>query len=287
MQAEQATDPVAHHGEGPVWDQATGRLLSVDMLDGDVLFLDPETGTTTRTHVHCVVGCVRPRTSGGYVLAVERGFAFLAADAQTPELQPELWTDRYVRMNDGGCDPQGRFYSGSMAYDQRPGRGSVWRLDTDGHTEHVLDEVTVSNGIVWSLDGSTVYYIDTPTRRIDAFTFDAETGRLTDRRPFVTLPDDVEGNPDGMTIDTEGGLWVAFFGGGCVRRYDTEGTEQERIDLPVTQVTACAFGGPDLDELFISTSSYGLGHHHTEPGAGALFRARPGATGVPVVAYAG
>lgn len=272
-----------------MWDPAAGRLLSVDMLDGDVLFHDLESGKTTRTHVHCVVGCVRPRVSGGYVLAVERGFAFLDGDGQAPELLPELWTDRNVRMNDGGCDPQGRFYCGSMAYNAQPDRGTVWRLDTDGHAKHILDEVTVSNGIVWSLDGSTVYYIDSPTRRVDAFTFDADAGRLTDRRPFITVPDDVEGKPDGMTIDTEGGLWVAFFGGSCVRHYDSTGREQERIELPVTQVTACAFGGPGLDELFISTSSYGLGHHYeeTEPDAGALFRVKPGATGVPVVAYAG
>ncbi|MQA02044.1 MAG: SMP-30/gluconolactonase/LRE family protein [Streptosporangiales bacterium] len=286
MHAEQATDPIAHHGEGPVWDPTTNRLLSVDMLDGDVLTLDPESGDTTCTHVHSVAACVRPRVSGGYVVAVERGFALLDLETKENTPLPELWVDRNVRMNEGGCDPQGRFYCGSMAYDKRPGKGTLWRLDPDGHTTAVLDSVTISNGLVWSLDGSVVYYIDTPTLRVDAFTFHPETGTFSDRRPVVTVPEG-QGRPDGMTIDSEGGLWVAMFGGSCVRRYRPDGELDAEVDLPVTQVTACTFGGPDLDTLYITTSSYNLPRHHTQTAAGAIFAIKPGARGVPVSPFAG
>lgn len=288
MRAEQATDPILHHGEGPVWDPRAGRLLSVDMLDGDVIGLDVGTGKTTRSHVHSVAACVRPRASGGYVLAVERGFAFLhdcAPDADV-ELLPELWTDRNVRMNEGGCDPQGRFYCGSMSYTADEGKGVVWRLDVDGTAHVALQPVTISNGLVWSLDGSTAYYIDTPTMRVDAFEFDADAGAFGERRPVVEVAKG-QGRPDGMTIDSEGGLWVAFFGGSCVRRYRPDGEIDLQVDLPVSQVTACTFGGPELDELYITTSSYQLPHDDPQPEAGSIFRIAPGFRGVPVVPFAG
>lgn len=285
VKAEQVTEPLAYHGEGPMWDVATRRLFSVDMLDGDLLALDTESGETTRTHVHSVVACVRPRGGGGYVLGVERGFALMPADGDTPEILPELWTDRGVRMNEGGCDPQGRFYCGSMAYDKAPGRGSVWRLDPDGTTSIVLTDVTISNGLVWSLDGVSAYYIDTPTRRVDVFDFDGDTGTFHDRRPVVEVPKG-QGSPDGMTIDTEGGLWVAFYGASCVRRYRPDGELDLQIDLPVSNVTACTFGGANLDELYITTSREGL-DRDAEPQAGAIFRATPGARGLPAATFAG
>lgn len=283
MKAEQVTEPLAYHGEGPMWDVSTRRLLSLDMLDGDLLTLDTESGETTRTHVHSVVACVRPRGGGGYVVGVERGFALLPADGGTPEILPELWTDRGVRMNEGGCDPQGRFYCGSMAYDKATGRGEVWRLDPDGNTSVVLTEVTISNGLVWSLDGVTAYYIDTPTHRVDVFDFDDATGTFHNRRPVVEVPEE---SPDGMTIDTEGGLWVAFYGAGCVRRYRPDGALDLQVDLPVSNVTACTFGGANLDELYITTSRDGL-DRDAEPQAGAVFRAVPGARGLPAATFAG
>ncbi|MBO0827816.1 MAG: SMP-30/gluconolactonase/LRE family protein [Streptosporangiales bacterium] len=268
-----------------MWDVATQRLFSVDMLAGDLLALDTESGRTTRTHVHDVVACVRPRRGGGYVLGVERGFALLPGGGDTPELLPELWTDRGVRMNEGGCDPQGRFYCGSMGYDKAPGRGTVWRLDPDGTTGVVLTGVTISNGLVWSLDGTAAYYIDTPTRRVDVFDFDGATGTFHGRRPVVEVPEG-QGKPDGMTIDDEGGLWVALYGGGCVRRYRADGGLDLQVDLPVSNVTACAFGGAGLDELYITTSREGL-DRDAEPEAGAVYRAVPGARGLPAATFAG
>lgn len=279
MRAEQLTEPLAYHGEGPVWSDAWGGLRWLDMLAGDVLSLASD-GTVTRRHVDTVVAAVRPRRRGGAVIGVERGFALEGADGTVTVLDP-LWSDERVRMNEGGCDPDGRFYCGSMAYDVRPGAGALHRLDPDGSTTTVLDAVTISNGLEWSPDGSRAYYVDTATGRVDVFDYDREGG-LSGRRPFVASLD----GPDGLTVDVEGGVWVALYGGGSVHRYAPDGTLDEVVELPVTKVTACAFGGPGLDRLFITTS-----REHLEPGAepeaGALFTCTPGVGGVAVRGFAG
>src|SRR5690606_11698793 len=204
--AEQLTGPVAYHAEGPVWSERWGGLRWVDMLAGDVLALGPD-GDVRRHHVGTIAAAIRPRRSGGMVVGVERGFALEDADG-TLTVMPELWADPGVRMNEGGCDPDGRFYCGSMAYDQRPGAGSLYRLDSDGSVSVVLGSVTVSNGLDWSPDGSRAYYNDTATHRVDVFDYDCETG-LAGRRPFVDLSAE-ELHPDGLTVDSEGGVWVAL-----------------------------------------------------------------------------
>ncbi|TDE33966.1 SMP-30/gluconolactonase/LRE family protein [Actinomadura sp. 6K520] len=279
MKAEQITDPLVHHGEGPVWSDAWGGLRWLDMLAGDVLSLAPD-GMVTRRNVGTVVAAIRPRRGGGAVLAVERGFALEdAAGTVTP--MPPLWSHDRVRMNEGGCDPDGRFYCGSIAYDLREGAASLHRLDPDGSTAVVLDGVTISNGLEWSPDGDRAYYVDTATDRIDVFDYDRERG-LTGRRPFAAAPD----GPDGLTVDAEGGVWVALYGGGSVRRYAPDGGLDEVVDVPVTKATACTFGGPGLDRLFITTSRENL-DPGAEPEAGALFACTPGVRGVPVREFAG
>jgi sugar lactone lactonase YvrE len=275
---EQITDPLADHGEGPVWHPGWPGLRWVDLLVGDVLELDPHTHQVRRHHVGSVAATIRPRHDGGAILALARGFAH--ADAELTDIRPlgELWADPGVRMNDGDCDPDGRFYCGSMATDVTPGAGSLYRLDPDGNTKVVLAGVTVSNGLAWSPDGATAYYIDTPTQRVDAFDYDRDGG-LTNRRTIVRIPEDA-GGPDGMTVDTEGRLWIALWGGSGVRCYLPNGELVEHLTLPVTQVTACTFGGPDLDELYITTSRQQI-EPNSQPVAGALFRARTGAAGLP------
>ncbi|WP_368656251.1 SMP-30/gluconolactonase/LRE family protein [Streptomyces viridosporus] len=273
------TESIAYHGEGPVWSAAWGGLRWLDMLAGDVLSLAPD-HTVARRHIATVVAAVRPRRRGGAVLGVTRGFALEDPDGKVTILNP-LWSDERIRMNEGGCDPDGRFYCGSMAYDGRQGAGSVHRLDPDGSTTIVLDEVTVSNGLEWSPDGDRAYYVDTATGRIDVFDYD-RAGGLSGRRPFAVVPD----GPDGVTVDAEGGVWVALYGGGSVHRYAPDGTLDEVVELPVTKVTACTFGGPELDRLFITTSREHL-EPGTEPEAGALFTCTPGVRGVPVREYAG
>jgi sugar lactone lactonase YvrE len=184
-------------------------------------------------------------------------------------------------MNEGACDPDGRFYCGSMAYDKRPGAGSLHRLDPDGSVHVVLRGVTISNGLDWSPDASRAYYNDTDTQRIDVFDYDPKAG-LSRRRTFATMAE----RPDGLTVDAEGGVWVALSNGGAVRRYAPDGALDHELQLPVTKVTACTFGGDRLEQLFITTSRDGL-PEGAEPQAGSLFCATPGVRGLPVREFAG
>ncbi len=279
MRAEQVTDAVAYHGEGPVWSERWGGLRWVDMLAGDVLALAPD-GSVERRHVASIVAALRPRRAGGAVLGIERGFALEDAGGTITWLS-EVWTDERLRMNEGACDPDGRFYCGSMAYDKQPGAAALYRLEPDRSVQVVLEDVTVSNGLDWSPDGSLAYYNDTDTGLVDVFDYEPEAG-LTGRRPFV----ETGARPDGLTVDAEGGVWVALSNAGSVRRYTADAALDEVVELPITKVTACTFGGPRLDELFITTSREGL-DTGAEPAAGSLFRAVPGVTGLPVREFAG
>jgi sugar lactone lactonase YvrE len=277
---EQITGPVAFHGEGPVWSERWGGLRWVDMLAGDILSLRND-GAIDRRHVATVAAAVRPRRQGGSVIGVERGFALEDADGTLTHMQ-DLWSDDRVRMNEGGCDPDGRFYCGSMAYDQRPGAAKLYRLDPDGSVHVVLEDLTVSNGLDWSPDGSRAYHNDTATYRIDVFDYDGESG-LSRKRVFAATE---PYRPDGLTVDGEGGVWVALSNGGAVRHYAADGALDEVIELPSKKVTACTFGGPRLAELFITTSQENV-DVDADPLAGSLFRAKPGVTGLPVREFAG
>jgi sugar lactone lactonase YvrE len=275
------TGSVAYHGEGAVWSPSWGGLRWLDMLAGDVLSFGPD-GAVERRHVGSVVAAVRPRRGGGAVIAVERGFALEEPDGTLRELA-QVWTDRGVRMNEGGCDPDGRFYCGSMAYDRAAGAGTLYRLDADGSVVPVVEGVTISNGLDWSPDGSLAYYADTAEHRVDVFDYAA--GELVARRPFVRV-DPADGRPDGLAVDAEGGVWVALNKGGKVRRYSADGAPDSVVELPVRQVTSCAFGGEALDRLFVTTSREDLGADE-EPAAGSLFAADVGIRGRPVREFAG
>lgn len=282
MRAEQLTAPITYHGEGPVWSASWGGLRFVDMLAGDVLSLQAD-GSVERRHVGGVAACLRPRAGGGAVIGVERGFALEEPDG-TLETPPELWSDTGIRMNEGGCDPDGRFYCGSMAYAKTPGAASMYRLEPDGSTVVVLEHLTISNGLEWSPDGSLAYYVDTATQRIDVFDYDGGAG-LGNRRPFAEV-DGADGRPDGLTVDAEGGVWVALNAGGRVRRYDPDGRADFEVEVTPRQVTACAFGGDDLGELFVTTSREGLGPGD-DPLAGSLWHATVGVRGRLVREFAG
>jgi sugar lactone lactonase YvrE len=276
---EQITDVVAYHGEGPVWSPRWGGLRWVDMLAGDVLSLGDD-GSIERRHVGEIAAALRPRRGGGAVIGIERGFALEDADGAVRALA-EVWSDPSVRMNEGGCDPDGRFYCGSMAYDQRQGAASMYRLDPDGSVSVVLEGLTVSNGLEWSPDGTLVYHNDTATYSIAVYAYDPEGG-FSDRRMFAAL----DNRPDGLTVDAEGGVWTALSDGGAVHRYTLDGKLDAVIAVPARKVTACTFGGAALDELFITTSREGL-EPGDDPLAGALFRAVPGVRGLPVREFAG
>jgi len=278
VRAEPFTDPLAYHAEGPVWSESWGGLRWVDMLAGDVLSLAAD-GSVTRRSVGTIAAALRPRAGGGAVIGVERGFVLEAPDGELTGLG-ELWDDPGVRMNDGGCDPAGRFYCGSMAYDHRPGAGALYRLDPDGTVEVAMRDVTISNGLEWSPDGSRAYYNDTATGEVSALDAD-----LTARRTFARIASD-DGAPDGLTVDAEGGVWVALYGGSAVHRYTPSGALDAVVELPVTKATACTFGGPDLRTLFITTSREDLPDDE-QPEAGSVFACNPGVAGLPARTFAG
>lgn len=279
--AEQLGDPHTYHGECAVW--FGGALHYVDMLAGEVLQMSPDGSLAGRTRVGGVAATIRPRAGGGYVVGVDRGFALIDADG-TQRTLPEVWSDPGVRMNEGNTDPFGGFYLGSMAYSKATGGGHLYRLDPSGEVAVILDAVTISNGLDWSADYSQAYYIDTPTHRIDVFDV-AGPGALEGRRTLIDLSD-YSGAPDGMTVDAQGGIWVAFYDGSCVRRFAPDGTLTEEVSLPVTQPTSCAFGGPDMLDLFITTSREDLADD-VQPQAGAIFHVRPGIRGRSPLPFAG
>ncbi|HJT64342.1 MAG TPA: SMP-30/gluconolactonase/LRE family protein [Candidatus Limnocylindria bacterium] len=276
--------PGARLGECPVWDSRSRRLVWVDVLARQVHLTDVRTGSDEVFSVPLDIGAVVPRAAGGYVAALQDGFWVIGVGppeliARVPEAGPE------IRFNDGKCDSAGRFWAGTMAYDESPGAGALYRLGPDGRSTRVLQGVTISNGMAWSPDTRTMYFIDSATHRIDAFAFDVSTGELGDRRPLVHVPPE-KGWPDGMTIDDEGGLWVALWRGSAVHRY-FDGRLDRAISLPVSLPTSCAFGGAGLDELYVTSATEGLSKREraAEPLAGALFRVRPGVRGVAPASY--
>ncbi len=283
LTARPLTGPVAQHGEGPVWHPSFAGIRWVDMLSGDILELDGDDahGSVRRTHVGTVAAAFRPRRDGGLVLADERGFVLLDAAMRVERRLGDVWADPGVRMNDGGCTPDGAFLCGSMAYDERPGGGALYRLAPDLTVERLLDDVTISNGFAVTPDGRHAYYVDTPTRRVDVL--DLVDGALRNRRPAVHIAPG-RGSPDGLTVDAEGGIWVALWGGSAVHRYTPDGSLDTVVRLPAPQVTACTFGGAGLDRLFVTTSTTGT-DTTAHPHAGALFAVDPGVCGLPVLEF--
>ncbi len=283
IEVEQVTAVCTEHGEGPFWDAIRGRLLLVDMLAGAVVEVDAA-GQTRRHGIGGVVAVIRARRSGGFVIATEHGFRFLTPDLEPADTEITVFSDPAIRMNEGGCDPQGRLYCGTMAYRETPGAGSRYRLDEDLSVHPVFGGVTVSNGLQWQSDGRHAYYNDTPTGLVAVLDFDPDTGTFGPSQTFATVAG--PGKPDGMAVDEQGGVWVALWGGGAVQRYDASGALTDRLELPVGQVTACTFGGPDLATLYITTSRQDLGAQ-AEPEAGAVFAAQVPYRGRPPFAFAG
>lgn len=288
-QVELVVDAHAQVGEGPFWHADEAVLYWLDITRSLVHRYDPRTGQNATFDVGQPVGVARPRASGGLVLALRDGFATLDTATGSVEMLAEV--ERELprnRMNDGACDSRGRFWAGTMPSAEDGPTGAVYRLDHDRGVAKMLDKVTISNGIGWSPDDRTMYYIDSPTLGVDAFTYEPDSGSPSHRRRLITI--DVPGAvPDGMTVDAEGYLWVALWGGWSVRRFAPDGTLDRVISLPVSQVSACAFGGPDLRDLYITSASANLDADRLtkEPHAGGLFRCRPGVAGQPTRAYLG
>ncbi|MEU4462396.1 SMP-30/gluconolactonase/LRE family protein [Streptomyces sp. NPDC024017] len=277
---EVAVRAEAELGEGPTWDAAAGRLLWIDILGSRLHTYDPATGrrTVRRTEQH--IGAVKPRAGGGLVLNLRDGVGLLDPDGGFRWLHHEPVPGR--RANDAAVAPDGALWAGTMRYDEAPGGGTLSRVTGEGTVDVVLDDVAVSNGTGWSPDGRLMYYIDTPTRRVDVF--DYADGRISGRRTLAGIEEGA-GFPDGLTVDAEGCVWVALWQGSAVRRYTPGGELDRVIELPVPLVTACAFGGPDLTDLYVTTARVGL----TDPPAlaGSLFVVPGAGKGQAQPAFAG
>jgi sugar lactone lactonase YvrE len=287
--AELALPIGAELGEGPVWDPTVARLYFVDILKGRVHRFDPNAGAVDTWTVGQPVGACAPTERGDLVLAVRDGFARLEPATGCVAVIAEVEADRPdQRMNDGKCDPAGRFWAGTMALDERPEAGALYRLDTDGRVARVVDRVTISNGLDWAAGTRTMFFIDSPTQRVDLFDFDVASGALTNRRPFVEIPPE-HGTPDGLTLDTDEGVWVALWGGGAVHRYAADGSLDAIVRVPTRYPTSCTFGGADLRDLYITSAAIKLSASERagQPAAGGVFRCRVGFTGRPPHRYAG
>ena len=278
---------VSQWGEGPIY--TAEHLVYVDIEGHTIIRLNPETGEEHIWDVGERVGTVVPRDSGGFLYAGDSGI--IAFDPSTGAkhtfADPEPDKRATNRFNDGKCDPAGRLWAGTISLVKNTGEATLYMLDCDGSLQVKVDEVTNSNGICWNAAATQMYYIDTPTKQIRAYDYDNASGAIRNARIAVdTAAHGYDSSPDGMTIDSDGNLWVAFCHGGCVTCFNPETGEQLRkIDLPCVETTACTFGGPKLDRLFVTT-----GIHSTlkEDDAGKVFVIDGlGVTGLPAFAYEG
>lgn len=290
MRAELFSDYRCNLGEGVSWDPATRMLSQVDILERKLHRMKLPGGKVESFSFPEFIGCAVSRASGGYLVALQNGIH--AYDPKTGQL--EFWEDPEAdkpdnRFNDGKCDPAGRFWVGTMSLSGKKAKGSLYCLDRDRNLRTRLTDVHLSNGLCWDASRERMYFIDTPTRKVDCFDYDLLTGEISDRRSVVRFPES-RGLPDGMTIDARGNLWIAEWDGACVSCWDPEQAQLlEVVDVPARRVTCCAFGGKNLDTLFITTANAGATKKEKKayPEAGGLFACQPGVIGVPADAFAG
>ncbi len=274
-------------GEGPFWDARNQRLHWVDILAPALLSGDPQTGERSTRPMPELIGVAIPKASGGFVCATETGIKTISEAGEIAVLaEPE--DDRPGnRFNDGKCDSRGRLWVGSLAINTEPGRGRLWRVDPDGSFALMEDDLHISNGLGWSPDDRTFYFTDGP-KTIWAYDFDAEAGTIANRRVFAEFgPGD--GVPDGLTVDSEGHVWVAIWDGWAVRRYAPDGRVERTISLPVPRPTSCTFGGPNMDRLFVTSARIRLSARHLAeaPLSGSVFALDAGVTGQENRIFAG
>lgn len=277
---------LAELGEGPLWDDHTGVLWFVDILGRHIHCFDPTTSATRSLTVSQEIGAVVPTRDGGLLAAVRDGIAIVDTETGALELVAPIETDLPEnRMNDAKCDPHGRLWAGTMAFDAATSAGTLYRYDHTGAVTPILDGLTISNGLAWTADHRTMYFVDS-AHGVDAFDFNLDAGTVANRRRHITIAADL-GLPDGISIDTEDHLWIAIWGGSRVQRYRPDGTLDLEVGLPVSQVTSVTFGGATLQDLYITTARTGLSEHQleSEPLAGACFVCRPGHTGTPPAAF--
>ena len=281
-------------GEGPAWEGQTGSLIWVDIHAGRLHIFNPDDGTDRSIDVGEYLGCAAPRRQGGLVLGLRSGFATI--DAPLPAgkatvkaiVNPE---PHYPgnRFNDGKCDPAGRFLAGSMDDAEKEPSGSLYSLSPDGTVKTLLNGTRIANGLTWSPDYRSFYFIDTPTRTVMAYDYDLASGAIANARPVLSIPPAL-GWPDGMTSDTQGKLWVALWGGAKLTRWNpATGQLLEEISFPAFNVSSCAFGGPNLTDLYVTTARKDMDAVQLAkyPLSGGLFRIRTDIQGLPSFAFGG
>lgn len=270
-------------GEGTIWNHLTNELYWIDILGRKLNIFNPQTNSNRSIQMPSIIGTVVPVGNENAIVGLHDGVYIIEMNLGqiTPHSSLDL-TNPKLRLNDGKCDVMGRLWVGSMHMKEVEGMGKLYRVDHLGNYKIMLESVTISNGIVWSLDNTVLYYIDTPTLKIQAFDFDTSTGEIDNKRVIIEIPHEL-GFPDGMTIDSEGQLWVALWRGGAIARFNPKnGKLTQKINVPALNVTSCAFGGENMDILFISTANVDMtaADHRKYPDAGSIFMAKPGAKGV-------
>jgi sugar lactone lactonase YvrE len=284
LQPELIADYQCVVGEGPLWHEDERRLYWSDILTGRLFRYDPASGHHEQIFAGEQVGGFTIQADGALLLFMERGKIATLRDGVLTTLIDEIPQVQTTRFNDVIADPRGRVLCGTMSptFEGEPDRreGHLFRLETDLTYSVLLDGIGISNGMGFTQDERRLYYTDTATRDISLFDYDSDTGTLANKRQFVYVPETPDqGAPDGMTMDAEGCVWSARWGGSCLVRYAPDGTEVQRIEFPARKVSSAIFGGPDLTDLYVTTAG-GDQKDVDGPGAGALFRVRPGVRGI-------
>ncbi len=280
---ELVIDTKSDLGEGAIWNHKTGELLWINISAKILNFYNEDLRNNKEMLTGQIIGTVVPAESGQVIVALKNGIYSLDPETGTKKLivNPED-TIQGNRFNDGKCDPAGRFWAGTMNMNGEKEKGALYRLDKDSSIHKMIENVSISNGIVWNAKNGKMYYIDTPTQKVMSYSYNNETGEISNRQVAVEVPAEM-GAPDGMTIDSEGNIWVALWGGSAVGCWNPEIGELLRtIKVPAKNVTSCAFGGPGLETLYITTARQGTTKEELEkfPHAGGLFKTRTGAKGV-------
>jgi sugar lactone lactonase YvrE len=286
MQAELILDAKATLGEGPAWDSKTQTLYWLDILGKRIY-----AGTRILTQLDDLVGCLAPCKNGNLILALtgdkdRASFVDLDPVSSQQTVLSAVDESPTNRFNDGKCDPAGRFLAGTMDMNEKDSNGALYSFDGT-KTARLLDGVTISNGLAWSVDYKTFYYIDTTTREVKAFDYDLKTGAIASPRVAVRIPESL-GWPDGMTSDTEGNLWIAIWGGAQVTRWNPNtGKLLEQIPVPALHTSSCVFGGKDMNELYITSARVGMSEADLKkyPFSGGLFRVTTKIVGMPTFEF--
>lgn len=280
---ELVLDSKSELGEGALWNPKTQELLWINITGKILNFYKPESGNNKEMFTGQLIGTVVPTSSGNVLVALQNGIYFFDPETGTKKQMVNPESDLpNNRFNDGKCDPAGRFWAGTMSTKDEKNAGALYRLDSNLSIQKMIENVSISNGIVWSLDKTKMYYIDTPTQKVVVYDYDNSTGEIKNKKTAIEIPKEM-GAPDGMTIDAEGNLWIALWGGFAVGCWNPESGELlQTVDVPAKNVTSCAFGDEDLGTLYITTARISNSEEELDkfPFSGGIFKIRPGVKGI-------